>query len=140
MDINRQPFMTGITLIDEQHNAYLDLVEDILKHCLNPDIAIDDIHQEMKQVIKYATEHFEEEERLMQSLDYPFYEEHFSKHNLFREKLDAMLKELETCNNTELFDYAEYQLRLGKWLVHWFGDQVRNDDMKMVHFINDTPK
>ena len=137
MDINRAPFMTGIKLIDEQHNAYLDLVEDILKLCLSPDITIDDIHQEMKKVIKYATEHFEEEERIMRSLSYPFYEEHFTKHNLFRQQLDAMLKELETFEVTEVFDHTNFQLRLGKWLVHWFGDQVRNDDMKMVAFIKD---
>jgi hemerythrin len=137
MNINRQPFMTGIKLIDEQHNDYLDLVEDILKLCLVSDITNNDIRQEMAKVIKYAAEHFEEEERLMQSLDYPFYEEHRAKHNLFREQLDAMLEELK--QSTEV-DYVNYQLRLGKWLVHWFGDQVRNDDMKMVRFIKEHPE
>ncbi len=129
--------MTGIKLIDEQHNAYLDLVEDILKLCLSPDITLGDIHDEMEHIIKYAQEHFEEEERIMQSLSYPFYEEHFAKHNLFRQQLDTMLKELEVSQTTELFDYTAFQMRLGKWLVQWFGDQVRNDDMKMVCFIKE---
>jgi hemerythrin len=137
MEINRKPFMTGIELIDEQHNAYLDLVENILKLCLEQNISNVDIQHEMDKVIKYSIEHFEEEENLMRSLNYPFYEEHLAKHNIFRNKLDAMLEELD---KTEKIDYVNYQMRLGKWLVHWVGDQVRNDDMKLVNFMNDASR
>lgn len=45
MNINRQSFMTGIELLDEQHNAYLDLVENILALCLVEDVSHTEIQQ-----------------------------------------------------------------------------------------------
>jgi hemerythrin len=134
-NINRQPFMTGIKLIDEQHNDFLDMVEDILKLCLEPNIAKNDPMQEMDKVSKYASEHFEAEESLMRSLNYPFYEEHLTKHDLFKKQLDAMLEKLDLSPN---IDHNDYNLRIGKWLLHWFGNHVRSDDMKMIRFIKEN--
>lgn len=73
----------------------------------------------MDKLISYSIEHFEEEENLMRSFDYPLYEEHVAKHNFFRHQLDTMLEELDQPVG---IDYQDYQQRLGKWLVHWFKD------------------
>ncbi|MCF6174924.1 MAG: hemerythrin family protein [Victivallaceae bacterium] len=135
MNINREPFMTGIKRLDEQHNTLFDLVEDILKACLKQDISNTGIREEMDKAINYTAEHFAEEEKLMRSINYPFSEEHQMEHNLFRKRLDTMREEL---NQPAEINYVDYQLRLGKWLMHWFGNHVHNDDMKLARFINEN--
>ena len=135
MDINREPFMTGIKLIDEQHNILFDLVEAILKACLEDDISSDGIRAQMNKAVKYSVEHFTEEEALMRSINYPFYEKHQLEHRLFRERLDLMCEEL---NQPIAIDYVDYQLRLGKWLTQWFGNHINNYDLALTNFIKEN--
>jgi hemerythrin len=88
---------------------------------------------ETREVVKYAMEHFDAEEALMRSRKYPAYEEHLAKHNVFRDWTDTLATELE--GETDL---DEYTIRLSKWLIEWFCDQVLTDDRKLAAFLKKT--
>ena len=132
MKINRLSLMTGIPLIDKQHAEYADLVDQCFELALHGNVSKQDLFKEIRAVIKYAVEHFDAEEFLMRSKKYPAYAEHLSKHNIFRDKMDVLFSDIE-----EDVDLDEYTIRLSKWLIEWFYEQVQTDDMKLAVFLKE---
>lgn len=134
MKLDREVLVTGIPLIDRQHAEYADLVD---RFCVMADrggVSRQLLSAEVSAVIKYAVEHFDAEEYLMRSASYPAYVEHRDKHNVFRTKTDALIGEWESGLDTDTFI-----IRLSRWLIEWFCDQVQNDDRKLALFLSRTP-
>lgn len=130
MKIDRKLFETGIPVIDRQHNAYVDMVERLLMRCEKGGMKPVDIRSEVKEIVRYAMEHFDDEELLMRSLHYPAYKQHLLKHNEFRNRLDDFLKRLKSDRIED-----DYTMLLTNWLFGWIKQQVQTDDAKLAAFL-----
>ena len=130
MDVDRQRFYTGIPLIDNQHDAYLDLVDTLFSLCGKPNVDKVTIDDSVAKVFAYAIEHFDAEEALMRSVRYPGLEAHRAKHDEFRKEVDKLSES----------GYSEMGLDrqliyLTKWLLEWFCDQTQTADRTYkLHF------
>ncbi len=130
MKIDRQFLITGIPAIDRQHEEYADLVDRLFELAGAGNVTRQILARETRAVNKYAMEHFDTEEHLMRSRQYPAYEEHFAKHNVFREWTDTLPLDL-----ADGVDLDAYTIALSKWLIEWFCDQVQTDDRKLAVFL-----
>ena len=126
--------MTGIPLIDKQHKEYADLVDRLFGLTARGNVARQTLSREAGAVLKYAVEHFDAEEYIMRSQQYPAYAEHRSKHNIFRDRTDTLATDVEGD-----MDIDGYTVTLSKWLIEWFCDQVQTDDKKLAVFLKRTP-
>jgi hemerythrin len=139
MKIDRQLLITGIPLIDKQHEEYANLVDRLFELIARKKVTREALSREIDAVIKYAVEHFDAEEFIMRWRKYPAYTEHLAKHNIFRDKTNSLSLNME--ENVRLDEYA---ITLNKWLIQWFYDQVQIDDRKLAGFlkkaINDQSK
>lgn len=128
--MNRQLLITGIPLIDRQHEAYADLVDRLFDMARGGNVTRPALFEARCDVIRYAMEHFDAEEQLMRSNQYPAYEAHLAKHNIFREWTDTLTADLEGD-----VDLDEYTRDLSQWLVSWFCNQVQTDDRALAFFL-----
>jgi hemerythrin len=130
MSIDKKLLITGIPLIDKQHQAYAELVDRFFELATNGHVARQTLVAEISAVIKYAVEHFDAEEFIMRIINYPAYDEHRAKHNLFRARADTLPSELAVAEDLDL-----YIVTLCKWLIEWLVNQVQDDDMKLADFL-----
>ena len=130
MRIDRELFRTGVPLIDQQHEAYLELVERVFQLCAKADVDLAQLTAEVNQTLVYAVEHFDTEEELMRSVRYPLLNQHVAKHNLFRAQADLFAAEIKGPVVVE-----DFTPRLAKWLVDWFVLQVQTDDRLLAVFL-----
>ena len=132
MKSDRDALKTGIPLIDKQHDDYADLVDRFFEMASSEGVTRMQLSDAVDDVIKYAIEHFDAEEHLMMSLDYPHYEEHRNKHDVFRIRTDCCPADVQSTD-----DVSACAVTIGKWLITWFCDQVQNDDLKLAGYIRE---
>jgi len=133
LKMDRQLLITGIPLIDRQHEEYANLVDRLFEHALQGGVTRAILAADVGAVTKYAMEHFDAEELIMRDHRYPAYEEHRAKHNIFRDRSDTFV--------TDLYDEPEmdeFTVRLSRWLIEWFCDQVQTDDRKLAAFLTQS--
>jgi hemerythrin len=131
--INRESFKTGIPIIDRQHEAYLDLVDEVFRLCQQETVDRTTLGKEVNGALTYALEHFDTEEHLMRSVHYPRYVEHVAKHDTFRGQVDKFIAELQAETTID-----GYMLRMTKWLVEWLSSHVQADDVQLATFLRKT--
>ncbi|MFA6714360.1 MAG: hemerythrin family protein [Victivallales bacterium] len=134
MTVNPQEYMTGIPAIDNQHAHYVELLNEFVIGSQTGNVGRNEFNAGVNKVIAYALEHFDSEEFLMRSIDYPLYEEHLLKHNIFREKMDGLLAEMDAVE----INIDDYMNELSKWLVEWFKIQIMDDDVKLAGYIREN--
>ena len=78
-------------------------------------------------IMVYVIEHFDAEEHLMYSEEYPLCEAHSMKHDIFRNKMDGFFAELDA----DEIDIDDYVKRLCALLVNWFKDELLKDDIEL---------
>jgi len=130
MKLDRKLFRIGIPLIDKQHERYLDLVVELFEIRERDRIdqsAVDDC---VEKVRSYALEHFDAEEALMRSVQYPDYEAHRVKHDEFRNETDCL-----SSMGSDGMAPADQITLLSKWLVDWFRAQTLVYDKKLAAFL-----
>ena len=130
---DRDALKTGIPLIDKQHEEYADLVDSFFEMAEKGDVTRKTLSEAVDKVVKYAMEHFDAEEYLMRSIDYPHYETHLAKHNVFRERTDSCVVDVE-----KAVDIDTCAITVSKWLIGWFCEQVQTDDLKLANYIRST--
>ncbi len=136
MDIDFDEYITGIPLIDEQHKHYVELVNKLIINYNNGVMEKTALNAYIREIFTYAVEHFDAEEYLMRSENYPLYEEHLNNHNVFRDKIDGFISEMDS----EDMNVDDYVYNLNKWLIDWFKIQVLNDDVKLANFLKQKSK
>jgi len=130
MKIDRQLFRTNIPLIDNQHEEYLKLVDDLFKLCERPHVEQATIDASLKKVLAYAVEHFDAEESLMLSTRYHDYEIHRTKHDEFRDQFDRL-----SAMSNEAIAPDDQLIQLTKWLVEWFCQQTQVHDRRLAGYL-----
>lgn len=130
---DRRLLITGIPLIDRQHAEYADLVEKMFAMALRGGVSRRELSGAMNAVLKYAMEHFDAEELIMLTRQYPAYAEHRAKHNIFRDRTDLLSAGLD-----DKTDIDKFTVQMSRWLIEWFCDQVQTDDMKLAAFLTQS--
>ncbi len=127
MKIDQHRIRTDISLIDNHHESYLDLVDSLFELCNVPHPNKKKVDQAIRELNAYAIEHFDAEEALMRSVNYPGLDAHTAKHDEFRDKLDLVCQSsCETINQEHLL------VQLTKWMLEWFCEQVQTYDRALA--------
>jgi len=128
-----EEYLIGIPSIDKQHKHYIELINKLLVAHDAGNMTKSELVDYVNSIIAYGLEHLDTEEFLMRSEKYPFYEEHLAKHNVFRDKMDKFLEEIETQD----VDINEYINRLCDCLIMWFKTELLRDDIVLAQFLKD---
>jgi hemerythrin len=134
MLIEPSEYITGVPAIDNQHRHYFELLEKFVAGSREGNISREEFNEDVNEVIAYALEHFDSEEFLMRSIDYPLYEEHLAKHNIFRDKMDGFMEDIDA-GGIKIDDFME---KISKWLVEWVKIQMLDDDAKLAKYIKEN--
>jgi len=129
--INREPYRTGLPLIDRQHDTYLDMVERLLNASCRGGGAGETMAAETDKVIDCILTHFDAEEHQMRAVKYPRYGEHVSSHDSFRDRTEG-LRAAATAGPD-----VGASIECLTWvLLGWLHDHVRAHDRKLAVYVN----
>lgn len=118
-------YMTGITMIDEEHAKIFGLANqlyDLLSNDFIPD-KYDYIVEVIDGLKEYAKKHFRDEEDYMRSINYKRFFSHKIEHQAFLEKIeDLKLESIDEDQKQVCFDLLSF---VSDWLVdHILGNDV----------------
>jgi len=105
---------------DTQHQALFTLIDQIKEVPFDPEV--------LPRLKLYAEHHFVIEETYMETLGYPYADEHIEAHNRFREELAAML-------DTDPSMHLALQESLSDFLYKWLKLHVLGIDKKLEDFV-----
>lgn len=116
----RSSFDTGIAEMDEEHRRIIDVINQLYRmlrgHEENGDL--EGIYTILKE---YSELHFEHEEELLRSNDYPDMKEQGDSHREFVEKLEEIREDLKANDPSVIPGVYKY---LREW---WIGHIVESD-------------
>ena len=120
-------FETGISLIDEQHQQLVHLLNKLAVHLAHQSSVIE-LNQVFDELTAYADLHFKTEEAIWQPhfKEDSWFAEHQHTHNSFLSKV-LELKEEE--NSKPLDEVIKDSL---KFLTHWLAFHILESDMRMA--------
>ena len=111
----------GIHEIDEQHKKWVEIINE-LHHALMCFKGNDDLKKTLiKEMADYTDYHFSEEEKYMQEIAYPNYENHKNIHEWFKVKINQ-LKGAVTSGERVL------AREIMKVLQHWLVGHIMKED------------
>jgi hemerythrin len=90
-------FRLGIDLIDNEHIKLVDMLNAV--HILLSDGKREEAKQYFNEMLSgYVTEHFANEEKFMESFDFPFINEHRKIHENFKRSFQELRPRIESCD------------------------------------------
>ena len=124
-----QSFSVGVAKLDEQHKGIIDMINQLLADPKG-DVHSETISDVLAKMTKYAIDHFQTEERLLEEHRFPETFAHKEMHIAYREKSVALC--LDTMDQKdsvpeEIFEY----------LKDWWTDHILKSDMKYCSFFNE---
>lgn len=123
----RDAYGTGILSMDDQHRKIIDLINELYKK-----IRREDTHGSVQEVLvemmKYAEEHLQAEEKLLKINEFHDYDEHISKHVIYRERLKALMAESQ--NDPDAAVKSTYT-----FLRQWWMGHIVEEDKKYGEFL-----
>ncbi|AGT44276.1 bacteriohemerythrin [Treponema pedis] len=119
----------GIQHVDKQHKHLVDLMNELYKACTSSgkeevDEKFKDV---MKEMVEYVLVHFKDEEKIMESINYPKLKEHKQKHEFFIKEVlasvSAYTKGKQFVPNTFV-----------RFLRDWLFNHILIDDKEMSRY------
>jgi hemerythrin-like metal-binding protein len=126
-------FETGLELVDKQHHALVDMVNQAAPHlAMNDDMAKRAVGPLLDNLTRYALIHFRDEEHLMMQREMaPAYlTQHHRAHQMFVDQVTAMRKQYEqagTLTGTDLL----------RFLSSWLSFHILLEDQRMATQLRD---
>lgn len=117
----------GIPSIDEQHKALFEWINSLDKAIMGGD-GSEAIEEIIWKLVTYVTEHFNAEERLMLSCNYPGLSAHRKEHDLFV----LRLREIQT----NFIDAHEMSKSILDFLSDWLVRHIRGTDQDYSRYIH----
>ncbi len=108
-------YSVGDKVLDEQHRKIFNLGNEI------SNLDNTNIKKTIMSLFKHTRGHFDHEEKLMQEVEFPGFEEHRELHNDLIEKLGSI--ELKSPNNNHCNSYI-----LRKLVYDWIIDHIMHQD------------
>lgn len=128
----KEKYRVGVPLIDQQHEELFERVSNFIKTALNGapwEERMESVKETMYFMQDYVIVHFDEEEKLQQSIGYPDYPAHHEAHELFKKGIDDYV----VLFNEEGFSEEKIQEFAGK-LMTWLIVHVGKTDQKIGEF------
>ena len=123
-------YSVNVKEIDDQHKEIFDIINHV--HSLaERSIPADEMVRMIEKLKAYSVYHFATEEKYFKQFNYPGAEPHIAQHNLYKERVAEMERELTT-NSGE----SNYR-RLDTLLQDWWLGHIQNIDMQYSDFFND---
>ena len=117
-------FSMGISIIDEDHKKFIDILNKAIfakEHNDNPE----EVKEVLYRITNYAFNHFLTEEAFMIEFDYPDYKSHKEEHSAFSEKMT------EYCNRVNEGD-CHISNELVEYLKQWIVNHIQVTDRQYV--------
>lgn len=121
-------YATGHAEIDREHQYLFRLVNDF-NRAVNEDkdqLVIRGLLDELRDYTQY---HFQQEEELMRTYDYPEYARHKKAHDKFIQQIDDVANQLEVGGDMAAF--------LLSFLTKWLGGHILGADQHLSAFLED---
>lgn len=118
---------TGIDNIDEQHRLLFETIKklDEFKNFKK------NFYEVLYGLQSYLSEHFSEEEQLMEKIDYPEYSAHKASHNMFTDNCKSILD-----GESSDEDFSNVATNLVAFAESWLNNHYKDDDVKLASYIN----
>jgi len=123
-----ESYLLGNEQVDAQHRQLFDLVNDLVRFCNNGSNK-EKLKNTLDFLVNYTVQHFNDEEALQISSNYPKYEEHKKLHENFKlVVLDLVQRFNESGSSSDL--YNDVRTIILRWLVN----HILTEDKKIgVH-------
>ena len=121
-------YLIGNEQIDKDHQALFEIANKAFSL-----LGKSEHRQELKETIvklfTYIREHFEHEEKLMQDINYPSYEQHYSTHQKIITEMNELIKTMPTS------DIQTFELELAIFIEKSLVQHVIYEDRKVKAYI-----
>lgn len=131
MIFNSENLLTGIDIIDEQHQALFKLINNLDKFKESND----SFHQALLELQNYVSNHFKSEEEYMRYMFYPEYPHHKACHDNFVKEYKSLLIKLSQANEP-----VELGGEFIQFIEVWIKEHYANEDVKMAEYIKANSK
>ena len=123
-----QKYSVHIAEIDRQHEKFTAML-DMLFEAIEAERSQGVLDGILKELVAYASYHFDTEEQLMIKHHYPELGAHQKEHGDFRAKILEFQRNFAEGKETLTDDVV-------KFMTHWIADHVMNTDMKYAPYLN----
>lgn len=120
-------YLVGNTIIDDDHKMLFEMINDFYDAFVKSRKR-SDLTRILIQLVNYAEEHFQREEKIMAEHGFPEAAEHHKIHEELVETIFALNKRLET-------DPSPLDRDGVGFLKHWLVDHILKHDMALGEFI-----
>lgn len=131
MIFNTENLITGIDIIDEQHQALFKLINNLDEIRESKE----SFNRALLELQIYVSSHFKTEEEYMRYMSYPDFSNHKDCHDKFIEDYKSLLKKLSSAENS--MDLASEFI---EFVETWIKEHYTNVDVKMAEYINSKSK
>lgn len=118
-----EKYDTGNDRLDEQLRKFMEMINQLHTKASDGNIT-KEASEPLTELSKYAREHFEDEEALMQQIDFPDYVAHKGEHAVLRQWFVKMIFDVKGGKTLTTDELASY---LGKWLI----DHILKEDKRV---------
>jgi hemerythrin len=119
-------YSVGVHSLDEQHKKIIELINILIEHH-NDSVDSETVFNVLQEMMKYAQQHLDDEEQLLEGNDYPDLMRHTSVHIAYLEKVSEFSFEVMAHNNNVSTQLLEF---LKDWWIH----HILHEDMKYRPF------
>lgn len=116
----------GNATIDQQHKTLIDMINTVYD-AMGRGKGDNVLSETMKKLVQYTKSHFAHEEKYMQQMGYPEFEQHQRIHRELTKKVQ------DICQKISEGQYYS-SVTLGGFLKDWLTSHIMNVDMKYVAF------
>lgn len=116
--------LIGNELIDADHQALFEVANRLQAEILGEEPEYSIVGEVLVELIEHTGSHFQNEEQLMQEIDFPAYEEHKLQHKVLMDKVNGLHRRYMDGRGDMAADVAEF---LQKWLL----PHIHHADMEL---------
>ncbi len=124
-----QAWATGHSLVDEEHEALVVIINDLTEICNNtPDK--DKITSKLNELAEHTVNHFADEEKIMQEYSYPQYDVHKRQHDDFVAAALKIIKDYQDSSSISALLEA-----VDKTIVTWLVKHMKGSDKHFTGYV-----
>lgn len=121
----------GIDHIDSEHRLLFAIANELIDF-ENPMEEAPEFKYLLNHLRQYVGDHFKSEEKYMQDIQYPDFDDHIQKHHAIVEEINGLLKGSKTLN--------ELKGKMEKLLKKWIKEHILMEDKKISEWMEIVKK
>lgn len=127
----KEEYHTGDRQIDREHQELFDLVNSLHNAMLRGEDQMT-LKLILEKLAIHTLAHFQQEEMLMQSCDYPRYDRHKQSHDGLKTKVVDLLEKFN-------LEAASLPVAVTRFLTDWLVHHIQGEDRKLTEFLHTQP-